>query len=66
MNNVVAKACKGTKDPVVASIKVRKTTMKTFNQITTRVELGIAECKRALETIQDDYDSQDFMPKECE
>ena len=56
---VVEKSCKGAKDPVVAARNLRKNTLKQFNQVTAKVEAAIKDCRAALETLHDDFDSED-------
>ncbi len=56
---LVTKALKGCKDVVVAASKIRKTTMKLFNQIQGKLTTATNNCRKAMEEIYADFDCQE-------
>lgn len=65
-HKIIEKSCKGVKDPVVAARQVRKNTLKLFNQVTTRIDAAITECRSALDALWHDFDSEDCPTAEFE
>ena len=61
LHTVVAKAkLKSCKDPIVASAKARKSSLKPYNQMKSKLQTAILQCEAALTEIHDDYDCQDY------
>lgn len=55
---LVDRALKGCKDVIVAS-KIRKNTMKLFNQVQGKLNIATTNCRTALSEIYSDFDCQE-------
>ncbi len=60
-HTVIAKACKGVNDPLVASTKIRKATLKLYNVVVLKIEYALGDLRKALDTIHADYDTQESL-----